>query len=278
MTKQKKIFRYFIMTFFGLVMIYPIIWLFLASFKTNEEIFGTHTPLLPSSFSPEAYIKGWQGSGTYTYTTFFLNTFKMVIPTVVFTLISTSLVSYGFARFRFPLKKILFTIMILTLMLPNSVIIIPRYLLFKKLGWLNSYLPWIAPAALACYPFFIFQMIQFFRGIPQELDEAAKIDGCSAWNILIHILLPLCKPALFSVGLFQCIWTWNDFFNSMIFINSVDRYTLTLGLRMSLDTQAAVNWNQVMAMAIVTMIPLIILFFAAQKYFVEGISTAGLKG
>lgn len=279
MKKQINLFlRYLLLIVVGIVICYPLVWLFLASFKTNEEIFGTAATVLPASFSWDAYVNGWKGSGQVTYTDFFLNTFKMVVPTVLFTLVSSVLVSYGFARFKFPMKKILFMIMISTLMLPNAVVIIPRYILFKELGWLNTFLPWIAPAAFACYPFFVFQLVQFFRGLPRELDESATLDGCNALQILVRILLPLCKPALFSVGLFQCIWTWNDFFNSMIFINSVDKYTLTLGLRMSLDTQAAVNWNQVMAMAIVTIIPLIALFFFAQKYFVEGIATTGMKG
>ena len=163
-------------------------------------------------------------------------------------------------------------------MLPNTVLIIPRYSLFNKLGWLNTYLPFYAPAVLACYPFFIFMLIQFMRGIPKELDESAYIDGCSTFQIFTKILLPLMKPALFSAGLFQFLWTYNDFFNSLIYINSVDKYPISLALRTALDADANVQWGQIMAMAFVSVLPLMILFFVAQKYFVEGISTSGLKG
>lgn len=169
-------------------------------------------------------------------------------------------------------------LMISTLMLPNTIIIIPRYILFRNLGWLNTYLPFIVPAIFACYPFFIFMLVQFIRGLPRELDESAIMDGCSSMGILVRILVPLCKPALFSVGLFQFMWTWNDFFNSLIYINSVKKYTVSLGLRMTLDTQSVINWNQIMAMSSLTMVPCIWLFFFAQKYFVEGIATSGLKG
>jgi len=150
--------------------------------------------------------------------------------------------------------------------------------LFNKLGWLDTYLPFIVPAIFACNAFFIYLMIQFFRGLPRDLDESAKIDGCNSFGILIRILIPLCKPALFSIGIFQFIWTWNDFFNSIIYISSVKNFTVSLGLRMTLDAASAVSWNQVLAMSVLSALPCILIFFFAQKYFVEGIATTGLKG
>lgn len=269
--------RYLLLILFGYLMCYPFIWMFMATFKTNAEIFSSARSF-PTSFSFDAYILGWKGVGKTTFTLFFINTLKMVTPTVLFTVLSCSIVAYGFARFKFPYKKIFFAIMISTLMLPNSVIIIPRYLLFNKLGWLDSYLPFIIPALFACYPFFIFMMLQFLRGIPVELDEAARIDGCNSWSIFARILLPLMKPALFSAGLFQLMWTWNDFFNSLIYISKVEKYPISLGLRISLDSASAVQWNQVMAMALLSILPLIVLFFFTQRYFVEGVSTTGIKG
>lgn len=200
------------------------------------------------------------------------------IPTTLLTIASSALVAYGFARFNFPFKKQLFAILIATLMLPNSVIIIPRYVLFNKFGWVDSYMPFWVPALLACYPFFIYQLIQFMRGIPRDLDESACIDGCGTFRIFWQILLPLMKPALFSAGLFQFLWTYNDYFNSLIFINSVKKYTISLALRLSVDAESVVVWGRVMAMACVAVLPLVLLFFAAQKYFVEGIATSGLKG
>ncbi|MCR8635059.1 carbohydrate ABC transporter permease [Paenibacillus sp. N5-1-1-5] len=265
------------MCVFGLIMIYPLLWLFTASFKTNEEIFGSLS-LLPSHFNWDGYINGWKGSGQYSFGLYFLNTFKLVIPTVFFTVVSSTIVAYGFARFTFPFKNVLFSLMISTLMLPNAVVIIPKYIMFKNFDWLNSYLPFIIPAALATHAFFIFMLVQFFRGLPRELDESAKMDGCNSFMILVRILLPLSKPALISAGIFQFIWTWNDFFNSLIYITSVKKFTVALGLRMALDNSTSVAWNQVLAMSVIAIIPCILVFFFCQKYFVEGIATTGIKG
>ena len=282
MTKKTKkqlnmVLSYLLIVLIGCVLLFPIVWMFLAAFKTNEEIFGS-IALLPKTFSFENFILGWKSAGQYSYLTYFLNSFILVIPTTLLTLASCSLVAYGFARFNFPFKKQLFALLIATLMLPNSVIIIPRYVLFNKLGWLDSYLPFWAPALLACYPFFVFQMVQFMRGIPRDLDESACIDGCGTFRVFWQILLPLMKPALFSAALFQFLWTYNDYFNSLIYINSVSKYTISLALRLSVDAESVVVWGRVMAMAFVAVLPLILLFFTAQKYFVEGIATSGLKG
>ena len=278
LAKPSGLLTYLFLIVFGFILVYPLLWLVSSSVKvSNSEIFGTAS-LIPQSFSLDSYREGWLGSGQYGFDVFFRNTFQLVIPTVLFTIVSSVIVSYGFARFTFPLKKLLFGLMISTLMLPNAVKIIPSYLLFKNFGWLNTYLPFIVPAAFATYPFFIFMLVQFFRGIPRELDESATIDGCNSFQTLILILLPLCKAAIFSVGLFQFMWRWNDFFNSLIYINSVSKYTLALGLRMTIDISAAVSWNQIIAMSVITMLPPMLLFFLAQNYFVEGIATTGLKG
>ncbi|HBF36395.1 MAG TPA: sugar ABC transporter permease [Firmicutes bacterium] len=273
----KKTIAYILISLLGILMVYPLLWLISGSFKTNDEIF-TAFSLIPSHFSFRPYIDGWIGIGQQTYSQFFSNTLQMVAPSLFFDLLSSFLVAYGFSRFRFPLKKILFALMISTLMLPKTVIIIPRYMLFKNLGWLDSYLPFYIPALLATQSFFIFMLLQFLRGLPRELDESAVIDGCNSFQILFRILLPLSKPALFSAAIFDFIWQWNDFFNPLIYISSVSKYPLALGLRIDLDVGASVNWGQVMAMSVVTMIPPILIFFFAQKYFVEGIATTGLKG
>lgn len=275
--KLKIIKDYAIIAIIGVILLYPIMWMFFATFKTNEEIYGS-IKLLPESFSLKYYIEGWKGTGRITYGTFFINTFLLVIPTTILTVISSTLVAYGFARFKFPGKKILFILLMATLMLPNSVIIIPRYTLYNTFGWLNTYLPFHVPALLAAYPFFIYMLIQFMRGLPKELDESAYVDGCGTFRTLIQILIPLMKPALFSAGLFQFLWTYNDYFNSLIFVNSVKKYPISLALRMSLDAESVVEWGKVMALSFVAVIPVMLLFFAAQKYFVEGIATSGLKG
>lgn len=272
-----KLVKYLLLCLVGLIIVYPLLWLFFSSFKPNEEILSG-TRLLPTRIVWDSYVNGWKGSGQYTFGTYFINTALMVFPTVLFTILSSTLVGYGFGRFDFPFKKVLFMIMMSTLMLPNAVIVVPRFILFRNLGWIDTYLPFIVPSIFACYPFFIFLMVQFLRGLPRELDQSAIVDGCNPFQILMKILLPLCKPALFSMGIFQFIWTWNDFFNVLIYINSVRKYTLALGLRMTLDVVGATHWNEIMAMSIVTMLPCILIFFFAQKYFVEGIATTGIKG
>lgn len=268
---------YLLILLIGAVLLYPIAFMLMATFKSNEEIFGS-AALLPKSFRLSNYIEGWKGSGGFGYPGFFINTFVMVIPTTIFTVASASMVAYGFARFSFPFKRVLFAIFIAMMMLPNAVIIVPRYMLYHKFGWLDSYMPFYAPALLCCNTFFPYMLIQFLRGIPRELDESAYIDGCGSFKTFLIILLPLMKPAVFSAGLFQFLWTYNDYFNPLIFINSVKKYPISLALRMSMDAESVVQWGKIMAMATLAVLPVIILFFACQKYFVEGIATSGLKG
>lgn len=268
---------YILLVLLALVMIYPLLWMAGGAFKSNNEIFGSMN-LLPKKPVFNAFREGWSGSGQVSFGKFILNTFALVVPTVLFTVVSSVLVGYGFARFNFPFKRIIFTIMLSTMMLPATVVIIPRYIFFSKLGWLDTYLPFIVPAALGCYPFFTYLMVQFFRGLPMELDESAEMDGCNSFVILVRILLPLCKSAIFSVVIFQFVWTWNDFFNVLIYISSVIKYPVALGLRLSIDIVASnVHWNSLLALSLVSIIPPVVLFFCAQKYFIEGIATTGMK-
>ena len=279
--KKKKMFgkiiSYAILIIFGVLMCYPLIWMFFASFKTNTEIFAG-VRLLPESFSFESFRYGWKGVGGNSYSIFFTNSFLLVVPTTILTVVSSALVAYGFARFEFKAKKILFTILLGTLMLPNAILIIPRYTIFRDLKVLDSYYPFYLMAAFACYPFFTYMLVQFIRGIPKELDEAATIDGCGSFAILIRILLPLLKPALFSAGVFQFLWTYNDYFNSLIYISSIKKYTVSLALRMTMDNEATTAWNSIMAMSCLVVLPVVVLFFLCQRYFIEGIATTGLKG
>lgn len=268
---------YIVLTVVGIIMIYPLIWLFFSSFKSNKEIFSS-LKMLPEKWDLSGYVAGWKGTGQYSFGDFMLNTFKMVIPTVLVTMIMSTVVAYGFARFQFKWKKLLFSLMIATMMLPNAVLIIPRYLLFRDLGWLDSYKPFIIPQVFSFSAFFNYLMIQFIRGIPHELDESAQIDGLGSWRILWEIIAPLCKSALCTVFIFQFMWTWNDFFNSLIYINSIQKYPVSLALRMSIDAESLIQWNKVLAMSFVSIIPVVGLFFFMQKYVVEGIATSGLKG
>lgn len=275
--RATKTLSYLFLALLALFMMYPLLWLIASSFKPNQEIFA-ESRLLPKVWTLQGYVNGWTSNGQYTYAQFFLNTFAMVVPTVIFTLASSFLTAYGFARFKFFGKKVFFGLMLSTLMLPNNLIVISRYLLFRDFSWLNSYKPIIIPSLFATYSFFIFMMVQFLRGIPRELDEAATIDGCGSFAILIRIILPLSKSVIFSATIFQFVWRWNDFQNVLIYIDSVSRYPLALALRMSLDITESVNWNGILAMSVLSLVPPSLLFFFAQRYFVEGVATSGLKG
>jgi oligogalacturonide transport system permease protein len=251
--------------------------MFFASFKSNTEIFlGVN--LLPNEFNFDAYRDGWKGVARNNFTRFFTNSFLLVMPTALFTIISSTLVAYGFARFEFRGKKIMFLVLLSTLMLPNSILVIPRYALFNTLKSIDSYNPFYLMAIFACYPFFTYMLVQFIRGIPKELDESARMDGCGSFRTLVSILLPLLKPALFSAGLLQFLWTYNDYYTSLIYINSVKKYTVSLALRMFIDSDIVVVWKNVMAMSCLVVLPVVILFFLCQRYFIEGIATTGLKG
>ena len=275
-SKARTFVSYLFLILLAYIMIYPLLWMLGAAFKTNAEIFGTIS-LLPKEPVYNAWADGWRGSGQYTFGRFLANSFLMVIPTVLFTVVSSVLVGYGFARFRFPFKKLLFMLMLSTMMLPGTVVIIPRYIFFRKLGWLDSYLPFIVPAALATYTFFNFMTVQFFRGLPLELDESAKLDGCGSFLILTRILLPLCTSMVFSIIVFQFVWRWNDFLNVLIYISSDAKSPVALGLRMTMDISTDFDWNRIMAMSIVSILPPVLVFFSAQQYFVQGIATTGMK-
>ncbi len=269
--------RYFLLTVVGLIMLYPLIWLIGASFKTNAEIFSS-PGFIPRNPTIQGYIEGWKTSTPYTFATFFWNTFLIIAPKVIGTAISCTAVAYGFARFDFPGKKILFASLIATLLLPNVVTRIPQYLLFRDIGWLDTYLPLWVPSALAGDAFFVFMLVQFLRAIPRDMEEAARVDGATTWQTLIFVVVPLLTPALISVCLFQFMWSMNDFLGPLIYISSVDKYPVSLALKLSIDATEAFEWNRILAMSVLALTPSLVVFFVAQKYFIEGISSGGVKG
>lgn len=269
--------RYALLIAVGLVMIYPLIWLVGASFKTNAEMFAS-PGFWPSEPTLSGYIEGWQTSTPYTFGRFFWNTFLIIVPKVIGTAISCTLVAYGFARFEFPGKRILFATVIATLLLPNVVTRIPQYLLFRDIGWLDSFLPLWVPSALAGDAFFVFMIVQFLRAIPRDMEEAARVDGATTLQTLIFIVVPMLLPAIISVCLFQFMWTMNDFLGPLIYISSVEKFPVSLALKLSIDTTEAFAWNRILAMSVLTLVPSLVVFFMSQKYFIEGISTGGVKG
>ncbi|OMD43316.1 sugar ABC transporter permease [Paenibacillus borealis] len=275
---MRKYFKYFFLIIGTLIMLYPILWLFGASFKSNTEIFKSIW-FMPKSFDFTPYIEGWKTSSQYTFGTYFLNSFLIVIPKVLLTLISCILTAYGFARFNFPMKKVLFPVMIATLFLPGIVTRVPMYIFWKNVDLLDTYIPLIANSAFACDTFFVYMLVQFLRTIPGELDEAATIDGCNSFNILIKVLLPILKPTLITVALFQFMWTFTEFQGPLIYISSVEKYPVSIALRMAMDTTSVdFSWNKNIAMSIIGLIPSIIVYFSAQKHFIGGSTAGGIKG
>ncbi len=274
----KVIFRNIFLTAFALLMLYPIIWMFLGSFKANIEVFDSSV-FFPTEWIWENYVNGWYAVPKFTFLDFFINSFRNSILIVLGTLISCTLAAYPFARLNFKGKNVLFACVLATLMLPTQILLIPRYMLFTQLGWTNSNLPLVVPSYFAQVSgaFCIYLMVQFMRGIPSALEEAAVVDGCGFFRRFFQIILPNCKPALFTIGIFSFIWSWDDFLSQLIYLDSTSKFTVSLALRMFNDNSSTIAWGELFAMSILSLLPMLIVFACAQKYFVEGISTSGLK-
>lgn len=275
---MKKLFLYLLLTAVGAAMLYPLLWLVGASFKTNEEIFSSIW-FMPKSFCTDSYKNAWETVTPYNMGHYFLNTFAIIIPKTVFAVASSAIVAYGFARFDFPLKKFFFALLICGMLMPSIVTIMPRYLMWSKLGLLDTYIPLTLPSLFAEEGMFVFILVQFFKGIPREFDEAARIDGCGTLKTLFYVLLPCIRPAVISIAVFTFLWTMNDFLEPLIMIQSVEKYPLSLALRLSVDsTGQGYEQRKVIAMSVIGLIPSVAVFALAQKKFVSGITAGGLTG
>lgn len=257
-------------------MLYPVLWLISSSFKPNQLIFS-EPGLWPKQWTVDNYIKGWAGFQGTSFGRFFLNSAFISVLCVLGNVITCSLAAYAFARLKFKLSRLWFALMIVTIMLPYHVTLIPQYIIFSELNWLNSYYPLIVPKWLATDSFFILLMVQFIRGIPRELDESATIDGCNQRSIYWRIMLPLLVPALITTAIFTFIWTWDDFFSQMIYISKIDLFTVQLGVRALFDPSGSSDWGALLAMSALSLIPISLIFLFFQKYFLEGIATTGFK-
>ncbi|MDX8044694.1 carbohydrate ABC transporter permease [Gracilibacillus sp. S3-1-1] len=273
----KKLVYHIIVAGFAVLLLYPVIWLVMSSFKESELIFATADSLIPNPFVLSNYAQGWEGFGNYGFGTFIFNTAVFVVLVLIGHLISCSLIAFGFARLKFRGRAFWFAIMIMTLMLPYEVVMIPQYIIFAQLDWLNSLKPLVVPAYFG-HPFFIFLLVQFIRTIPRELDEAAIIDGCNTFGIYYRIILPLITPALATTAIFTFYWTWDNLLGPVLYLNSPSKYTVSMALNMFLSNETVSNWGAMFAMSVVSLIPVFIIFFIFQRYVVEGISTSGLKG
>ncbi|HEY3562363.1 MAG TPA: carbohydrate ABC transporter permease, partial [Kribbella sp.] len=219
---------------------------------------------------------GWNAL-TEPFTRYLLNSALVVFGSILGNLVSCSMAAYAFARLEFTAKKFWFAIMLLSIMLPIHVVIVPQYILFSHLGWINTVLPLIVPKLLATDAFFVFLMVQFIRGIPRELDEAARIDGCGKASIFLRIILPLMVPALATTTIFTFIWTWNDFFSQLIYLTDPHMYTVPVALRSFIDSTSSSSWGSMFAMSVVSLVPVFLAFLLGQRFLIKGIATTGIK-
>lgn len=273
--RNARIYKHVFLAVTSFVMLYPLFWLLAASLKPENEIFNTLS-LWPSDFQWSNYTRGWFALPV-SFTTFYLNSTIITVLSVIGNLMSCSFAAYAFARLRFTGKNLFFALMMMTMMIPYHVVLIPQYVLFLNLGWVDTYAPLIVPKFLASEGFFIFLMVQFFRQLPRELDEAAMIDGCNPFKIYWRIILPLSLPALGTSAIFSLIWTWEDFLAPLIYLNDIDSYTVPLALRMFTDTDGVSAYGQMFAMSVLSLVPVVIFFVAFQKLIVRGIATSGMK-
>ena len=256
----------------GILMIYPLIWMFMSSFKETKTIFQTAGSLIPNPFTLDNYINGLKGFAKVPFLVFFKNSLFISVVATIGTVISSAVVAYGFARFDFKGKKILFAAMLLSMMLPAQVLMIPQYLWYQKLGWVGTYLPLIVPYCFAIQGFFVYLIMNFINGIPTELDEAAKIDGCSYYSIFFRIIFPLVVPAL------SFMWRWEDFLSPLLYVNKSERYPISLALKLFCDPASTSDYGAMFSMSVLSILPLIIIFILLQKYLVDGIVSSGIKG
>jgi multiple sugar transport system permease protein len=259
----------------GFVMLYPVLWMVVSSLRPDDEIFRS-PGLILDTLHTENYVEGWTALAS-PFGHYLINSTIVVLGCIIGNLVSCSMAAYAFARLEFTGKRWWFGIMLGTIMLPIHVIIVPQYILFSQLDWVNTFLPLVVPKILATDAFFIFLMVQFIRGLPRELDEAARIDGCGHPRIFLRIILPLMRPALATTTIFTFIWTWNDFFSQLIYLTDPEMYTVPVALRSFVDSTVSTSWGSLFAMNVVSLVLIFLAFLIGQRYLVRGIATTGGK-
>ena len=259
-----------------LVMLYPLVWMAASSFKPTNEIFS-QPGLIPEHFRPSNYVEGWKGTNT-SFDFFIENSMFISLLVIVGNVFSCSLAAFAFARLKFFGRRVAYATMLVTLMLPTHVTLVPQYILFNKLGWVNTFYPLFVPHFFAVDAFFVLLMVQFIRALPRELDEAARLDGCNPWMTFRYIVFPLLRPALVTTIIFSFIWSYNDFFKQLIYLNDVELFTVPLGLRQFLDSTGDSSWGPMLAMSTLALVPPLVLFVTFQRQIVDGVATTGLRG
>lgn len=262
----------------GLMMVYPLIWMVSSSFKESGKIFSTAGQLIPENPTLINYKTGWQGFSHTTFTVFYENTIFIVLIATVGSVVSSTIVAYGLARLKFKLRNLLFIFVLLTMMIPGQILMIPQYLWYNTLGWINTVLPLTVEFFFATQGFFIYLLMNFMGGIPKELDEAAKIDGCSYYGIFARIVVPLSTPAIATVAIFSFINRWNDYMQPLLYLKRTNKYTISLALKLFCDPTGTSDYGAMFAMATISLVPIFLIFAFMQRYLTEGVSTTGLKG
>ena len=257
------------------VALYPVLWMIVSSLRPDGSIFGNPSLVL-NTFEAANYTQGWNALGA-PFSTYLLNSAIVVAGAIIGNLVTCSMAAYAFARLRFRFKKQAFAVMLLMIMLPVHVVIVPQYVIWAQAGLVNTFWPLIIPKFLATDGFFVFLMVQFIRGLPRELDEAARLDGAGHARTFFQILLPLMSPALATTAIFTFIWTWNDFFGQLIYLTDPNLYTVPVALRSFIDAQSQSSYGSMFAMSVVSIIPLLVAFTVGQKYLIRGIATTGGK-
>jgi multiple sugar transport system permease protein len=265
--------KHLLLLAFGFAMLYPLVWMFTQSFTPNDAVMGRTGE---GGFTFDNYVDGWSALGI-SFGRFMANSFLVAGLSIVGNLVSCTLAAYAFARLEFRFRGPMFALMLATIMLPFHVTVVPQYIVFHQLGLIDTYVPLILPKFLAVESFFVFLMVQFIRGLPRTLDDAAALDGAGQLRTFWSVILPLCLPAIAVTAVFTFIWTWNDFFTPLLYLTSPDKYTAALGLSTFQDATGLTNYGALFAMSVVTLIPVFAVFLVAQKALTRGIATTGLK-
>jgi multiple sugar transport system permease protein len=273
--RVRSVFKHLALIATAALMLYPVLWMVVSSLRPQDKIF-TEPGLLLTEVRARNYSDGWTALAQ-PFSAYLLNSAIVVLGAIIGNLVSCSMAAYAFARLEFTGRRMLFAVMLMTIMLPVHVVIVPQYILFSELGWLNTFLPLIVPKLLATDAFFVFLMVQFIRGIPRDLDDAARIDGCGHGGIFLRVILPLMTPALATTAIFTFIWTWNDFFSQLIYLTDPDKYTVPVALRSFMDATTGTSWGSMFAMSVVSLVPVFLAFLIGQRYLVRGIATTGIK-
>ncbi|MFO7167643.1 MAG: carbohydrate ABC transporter permease [Chloroflexota bacterium] len=275
-----EVLKYAVLIVLAATWIFPFYWMFSSALKDDPQVYTIPPVLIPNPAHWNNFADAWAKND---FNLFAINTiFRYAVPATLLTVISSGLVAYGFSRIKWPGRDVLFYVCLITIMLPWQVTMVPLFITFKNLGWINSYLPLVVPNAFGS-AFFIFMMRQFFLTIPEELSDAARIDGASEFGILVRIILPLAVPALAVVALFRFLGAWNDFLGPLIYLNDESMYPLALGINRLRANISATGTNELaypylMAVSTIVVTPILVLFFLAQRTFIEGISVTGIKG